>query len=87
MKDEVIVSLGEKYGKSPAQIILRWHLQIGNIVIPKSVTASRIVENSLIYDFQLTDEEMDTINALGTTKAKRYLNPGFHSNGRKVFPE
>lgn len=87
MKDEVIVSLGTKYGKSPAQIILRWHLQVGNIVIPKSVTPSRVLENSLLYDFELTVEEIDTINLLGTTKKKRYLNPGFHANGRKVFPE
>ena len=60
---------------------------IGNIVIPKSVTQSRIVENGLIYDFQLTGEEMDAINKLGDSKAKRYLNPGFHPEGRKVFPD
>lgn len=85
MKDEVILQLCKKYSKSPAQIIIRWHLQLGNIVIPKSVTPARIVENSQVYDFELTSDEMDTINQLGETKPKRYLNPGFRPGGVKVF--
>lgn len=56
--------LGEKYGKSPVQVTLRWHLQHGNIVIPKSATASRIRDNTLIYDFELSAEDMARVDAL-----------------------
>src|SRR5207249_2248593 len=45
LRDGRVVALGEKYGKSPAQIVLRWHIQLGNVVFPKSVTPSRIREN------------------------------------------
>ena len=50
--------------KSPAQVILRWHMQKGNIAIPKSATPARIVENISIFDFVLGDNEMATIDAL-----------------------
>lgn len=61
-------SLGEKYGKSPAQIILRWHLQNDVIVIPKSVHPERLKENADIFDFELTSEDMAAINALNENK-------------------
>lgn len=56
--------LSRKYGKTPAQIILRWDIQCGVIVIPKSVHPARIEENSKIFDFTLSDEDMAAINAL-----------------------
>lgn len=60
----VITKLSGKYGKSPAQIILRWDVQNGVSTIPKSVTPSRIKENADIFDFELTGQEMEEISAL-----------------------
>ena len=64
LQDETIVKIAEKYGKSAAQVVLRWHLQHDIIVIPKSVTPSRIEENANIFDFELSTEDLVTINAL-----------------------
>jgi len=61
-----ISELAKKYGKTPAQIVLRWHIQLGNSVIPKSVRADRIGENSNIFDFALTRDEVAAIDALDT---------------------
>ena len=58
LDDETIVEIAERHGKTPAQAILRWHLQLGNVVIPKSVTPERIRENIELFDFELSDEEM-----------------------------
>ncbi|MBV0930360.1 aldo/keto reductase [Lentilactobacillus sp. IMAU92037] len=60
----VILKIAKHHGKSAAQIILRWHLQRGDSFIPKSVHPDRIKQNADIYDFEMTDEEMDWINAL-----------------------
>jgi diketogulonate reductase-like aldo/keto reductase len=59
-----IVAIAQKHGRTPAQIVLRWHLQIGNIVIPKSVTPSRIKENIEVFDFSLDTEDLAAISAL-----------------------
>jgi 2,5-diketo-D-gluconate reductase A len=59
-----LAALAEKYGKSPAQIVLRWHLQLGNIVFPKSTTPSRIAENIDIFDVELADDDLATIAEL-----------------------
>jgi len=64
LEDPVLSEIGEKYGKSIAQTIIRWHLQNDLIVIPKSVTPSRIVENADVFDFELSKEEMKQISAL-----------------------
>ncbi|WP_214778919.1 aldo/keto reductase [Exiguobacterium sp. s22] len=64
LEDETIVKIANAHGKSPAQVILRWHLQNGVAVIPKSVTPSRIKENIQVFDFTLTNEEMAAIDAL-----------------------
>jgi 2,5-diketo-D-gluconate reductase A len=58
LDDETIVAIAERHGKTPAQAILRWHLQLGNVVFPKSVTPERIRENIEIFDFELGDAEM-----------------------------
>jgi len=62
--DQVITSLADKYGKTPAQIVIRWHLELGNIVIPKSVTLTRIVENFEVFDFELDSEDVEAITGL-----------------------
>ncbi|MGP3770745.1 aldo/keto reductase [Streptomyces sp. SDT5-1] len=62
--DEAITTIAARHGKSPAQVVLRWHLQLGNVVIPKSVTPARIRENLDVFDFTLTDEEMAAIAGL-----------------------
>ncbi|MEV0295897.1 aldo/keto reductase [Nocardia sp. NPDC050710] len=64
LDDHTIASIANEVGRSPAQVIIRWHLQLGNIVIPKSVTPSRITANFDVFGFELTGEQMDAINAL-----------------------
>ncbi|MFI9114936.1 aldo/keto reductase [Streptomyces venezuelae] len=59
-----IVAIGRKHGRTPAQVVLRWHLQLGNVVIPKSVTPSRIRENIDVFDFELDGEDLAAIAAL-----------------------
>ena len=58
LDDATIAAIAERHDKTPAQAILRWHLQLGNVVIPKSVTPERIRENLELFDFELSDEEM-----------------------------
>ena len=70
--NETILRLAEKYDKSSAQIILRWHLQAGYIVIPGSSNPDHIAENIDIFDFELTDEDMEKIKKLDT--GNRYEN-------------
>ncbi|THG36124.1 aldo/keto reductase [Glaciibacter flavus] len=60
----VIVAAAEAHGKTPAQAVLRWHLQVGNIVFPKSMHRERIAENFDILDFALTDAEVEALSAL-----------------------
>lgn len=62
--EEPIVSIAARHGKTPAQAILRWHIQLGNVVIPKSVTPERIRENLEVFDFALSDEEMAAVGGL-----------------------
>ena len=68
LDNEVLKAIGEKHGKSVAQVILRWDLQNGVVTIPKSVKEHRIKENADIFDFELTIEEMEKINALNEDK-------------------
>ncbi|WP_318216936.1 aldo/keto reductase [Streptomyces sp. SCL15-6] len=64
LEDEAITTIAARHGKSAAQVVLRWHLQLGNVVIPKSVTPARIRENLDVFDFTLTDDEMTAIAGL-----------------------
>lgn len=64
MSEPVVVKLAEKYGKSPAQIILRWHVQEGHSIVPGSKTPSHIAQNIDLFDFELTDEDMAQIATL-----------------------
>ncbi|MFF3935937.1 aldo/keto reductase [Streptomyces phaeofaciens] len=59
-----IVAIAQKHHRTPAQVVLRWHLQLGNVVIPKSVTPSRIKENIDVFDFSLDTEDLAAISAL-----------------------
>ncbi|MEV3858202.1 aldo/keto reductase [Streptomyces sp. NPDC050095] len=63
LKDEAVTTIAARHGKSPAQVVLRWHLQIGNVVIPKSVTEARIRENLDVFDFELGAQELDALAA------------------------
>lgn len=72
MKEPIFVKLGEKYGKTPAQVILRWHTQMGFVVIPGSKNVAHIKDNLDILDFTLTDDEMNEIATLD--KEKRYYH-------------
>jgi 2,5-diketo-D-gluconate reductase A len=62
--DPTIDDIARRYGKTPAQVILRWHIERGDIVFPKSVTPARIRENIDIFDFELTGEDVEAISAL-----------------------
>lgn len=68
LEEPLLTALGQKYGKSAAQIILRWHMQVGNIVIPSSKNPAHIKANFDLFDFVLTDEEMAQIAALNQDK-------------------
>ncbi|MEV6320994.1 aldo/keto reductase [Nocardia sp. NPDC051787] len=64
LDDSTITAVAAEVGRTPAQVVIRWHLQLGNIVIPKSVTPSRIAENFDVFGFELTPEQMNAITAL-----------------------
>jgi 2,5-diketo-D-gluconate reductase A len=71
MDDPTLTEIAERYGKSVAQVVLRWHIQHGMIVFPKSVTAERIRENIAIFDFELETADVETIDALDRGEAGR----------------
>jgi diketogulonate reductase-like aldo/keto reductase len=64
LEDPVITAIADELGKTPAQVVLSWHIQLGNVVIPKSVTPSRIVENTKLFDFELSEAHMEAIAGL-----------------------
>jgi 2,5-diketo-D-gluconate reductase A len=64
LKDPVITDLAASYGKTPAQVVLRWHLQLGNIVFPKSVTEDRVRENFDLFDFELSGADLGIVSSL-----------------------
>ncbi|WP_410658167.1 aldo/keto reductase [Amycolatopsis sp. lyj-112] len=62
--EQAVKALAEKHGRTPAQVVLRWHLQLGNVVIPKSVTPSRIKENLDVFGFTLSEEDVASLSGL-----------------------
>ena len=72
INEPLFTTLGKKYGKTNVQIILRWHIQAGNIIFPKSTNPEHIRDNFDIFDFELTEEEMDAVRKLD--KGVRFFN-------------
>lgn len=77
IEDETIAAIGSKYGKTTAQVILRWHLDNGLIAIPKSVTPARIRENIDIFDFKLDADDMSALEALDDKAGRVGPDPEF----------
>src|SRR5262249_7845572 len=71
LDDPILLELAGRYGKSVAQVVLRWQIQHGNIVFPKSVNSERIRENFAIFDFELEPGDMKTIDELDRREAGR----------------
>ena len=72
MKEQIFTDLSQKYGKTNVQIILRWHIQSGNIVFPKAAKTAHLQDNFSVFDFSLTEEEMAAIKMLN--KGERFFN-------------
>lgn len=84
LKSSLVVEIAKSIGRTPAQVLLRWSLQLGNIIIPKSANVGRIVENSQIFDFSLDEAQMATLNSLDQF---RLANPPIRAKGRRAFDE
>jgi 2,5-diketo-D-gluconate reductase A len=77
LDDPVLRRIAEGHGKSVGQVVIRWHLQLGTIVIPKSVTTSRIHENMDVFDFELTSDDLSAIADLDRPDGNN--GPDFHT--------
>ena len=71
----MLAELAQKYGKTPAQVVLRWHVQLGNIVFPKSMHPERMRENIDVFDFELADDDVQAISALDATDGRLGPDP------------
>lgn len=86
LEEPVFIKLAKKYGKSNAQIILRWHIQSGNVVIPGSKNPAHIRDNFDLFDFSLTDEEMTEIMALNQDKRYYISTPEMLKKYAEMVP-
>ena len=86
-QEPVFTELAAKYGKSNAQIILRWHIQSGNIVIPGSKNPEHIKANLNLFDFTLTDEEMERIAAMDQQKRYYHSTPEMLKKYAEIVPD
>ncbi|CAN0200758.1 unnamed protein product [Scytosiphon promiscuus] len=84
LDDPVIGEIAKKLDKSPAQVIIRWHLQRGVTVIPKSVTPARILSNKDVFDFELSSEDMAAVDKLGERKL-RMCNWKYRPGGGRIY--
>ncbi|OBF92276.1 2,5-didehydrogluconate reductase A [Mycobacterium sp. 852002-51152_SCH6134967] len=71
LKNEAVTSVAQAHGKTPAQVLIRWSIQLGNAVIARSSKAERITSNLEVFDFELTDDEMGSLNGLDEGKRFR----------------
>ncbi len=83
LDDPVLVDIAARHSRSPAQVVLRWHLQLGNVVVPKSVTPARQLENIELFDFELDAADMAAIQSLDRGEDGR---TGFHPDRFNGFP-
>jgi diketogulonate reductase-like aldo/keto reductase len=89
MRHPVVVEMAARHRRTPAQVVLRWHVQLGNVVIPKSTTPSRIRENIAVFDFSLDHADMEALAELETgtrlgpdpDERDRRRRPGFSNTG------
>jgi diketogulonate reductase-like aldo/keto reductase len=75
LEDATLAAIGAKYEKSAAQVMIRWHLQLGNVVLPKSVTPPRIAENIDVFDFELDADDLIAIEGLEDESKRTGPNP------------
>lgn len=83
LDDPRVVGLAKRYNKTPAQVVIRWHIQRGVVCIPKSVTPSRIKQNIEVYDFKLSDEDMKVTESFN--RNERFIVPTIMKDGQKVW--
>ena len=76
LADPVIAGVAAKHGKTPAQVVIRWHLDSGLIVIPKSVRPERLKENIGVFDFRLDDADMRSMRGLDKADGRMGPDPG-----------
>ena len=87
LEEPLFAELAKKYGKTNAQIILRWHIQDGNIVIPGSKNPAHIKDNFDLFDFSLTEEEMEKIAALDKNTRYYYSTPEMLKKYAEIVPD
>ena len=87
LEEPLFTQLGKKYGKTNAQIILRWHIQDGNIVIPGSKNPAHIKDNFDLFDFSLTEEEMEKIAALDKNTRYYTSTPEMLKKYAEIVPD
>ncbi|HEV8024063.1 MAG TPA: aldo/keto reductase, partial [Candidatus Nanopelagicales bacterium] len=75
LEDATLAAIGAKYDKSAAQVMIRWHLQLGNVVLPKSVTPARIESNIDVFDFELDADDLIAIEGLEDVSKRTGPNP------------
>jgi 2,5-diketo-D-gluconate reductase A len=86
LDDEVIAGIADMHGKTPAQVVLRWHIQRGNIVFPKSASPERMKSNFEIFDFSLNDDNMRAISGLDRGESGRFgPNPDEFDGGFRRY--
>lgn len=87
LEEPLFTELGKKYGKTNAQIILRWHIQDGNIVIPGSKNPAHVKDNFDLFDFSFTEEEMEKIAALDKNTRYYYSTPEMLKKYAEIVPD
>lgn len=87
MSDPRITSLAQYLKVTPAQVILRWNIQRGVVVIPKSIHAERIIENSKLFNFELSQDDMDTISSINGNLRRAYDSDRIDQRPASTFPK